>query len=161
MSFLGSSIRTKCWPPVSSDGAFTDSRGQSAPEAASGGGLSCTESPQAETSGWSDEFSDLLISELVFLFLKLAFRQLLSKKMADVDLSSLSSSPDFQASNMKDLLQTLPQVSCYKLPAMHLNRQPSLFQFLRKRSTLSKQCTGDTTSSTNFSNRNCYSHTFI
>lgn len=103
---------------MSSDGAFTDSRGQSAPEAASGGGLSRTGSQQAEASGWlvgwmgsevQKQFSHLLISEL--LFLKLAFHQLLSKKMADVDLSSLSSSPDFQASNMKDLLQSLPQVT--------------------------------------------------
>lgn len=99
------------------------------------------------------QFSDLLISELVFLFLKLANHQLLSKKMADMDLSSLSSSSDFQASDMKDLLQTLPQVSCCQLPVMHLNRQPSLFQFFRKKNQLYYY-------SNNFSNGNCYSHIF-
>ncbi|KAM9339272.1 nesprin-2a [Symphorus nematophorus] len=36
--------------------------------------------------------------------------QLLSKKIADVDLSSLSSSPDFQTSHIEKLLQTLPQM---------------------------------------------------
>ncbi|XP_073348539.1 nesprin-1-like [Pagrus major] len=36
--------------------------------------------------------------------------QLLSKKMADVDLSSLSSSPDFQTSHIENLMQTLPQM---------------------------------------------------
>ncbi|XP_035534355.1 nesprin-2 isoform X4 [Morone saxatilis] len=36
--------------------------------------------------------------------------QLLSKKMADVDLSSLSPSPDFQTSNIEKLQQTLPQM---------------------------------------------------
>ncbi|XP_056219440.1 nesprin-2-like [Seriola aureovittata] len=39
--------------------------------------------------------------------------QLLSKKMAEVDMSSLSSSPDFQTSHKENLQQTLPQVfSC-------------------------------------------------
>ncbi|XP_059211817.1 nesprin-1 [Centropristis striata] len=36
--------------------------------------------------------------------------QVLSKKMADVDLSSLSSSPEFQTSHTEKLQQTLPQV---------------------------------------------------
>ncbi|XP_044023969.1 nesprin-2 isoform X2 [Siniperca chuatsi] len=36
--------------------------------------------------------------------------QLLSKKMAEVDLSSLSSSPDFQTSHIENLQQTLPQM---------------------------------------------------
>ncbi|XP_023270952.1 nesprin-2-like [Seriola lalandi dorsalis] len=36
--------------------------------------------------------------------------QLLSKKMAEVDMSSLSSSPDFQTSHKENLQQTLPQV---------------------------------------------------